>query len=152
MPHYNPDRPLYQTSWSLPDCIAKTHPGLTIVTVPDKTDPAEAIRRMEMQRGADMMWYGMWISIACVVGHGVIKASYPLLKPVSRILEWGILGGVVTIIGGMLYKNVMEYEKIILLVVCVCGAGGLLYWKRDWSASHLFKRKPKNSSGTQSEG
>ena len=110
MTTYNPDKPCYQTNWSLPDFIAKTHPGLNVVSI-EREDPAEAIRRHEMQRGADMMWWGMWVAIGCAVAHGIIKSSYPMLKPFAKFLEWGIVGGVLAVVVGMLYKNVTQYAK-----------------------------------------
>ena len=143
MKKYDPNKPAFQTNILLPDCIAKTHPGLNEVII-QVEDPAEQIRRQELQRGADMMWWGMWVAIGCAVAHGVIKSSYPALKPFSKFLEWGIVGGVLAIIGGMFYKNVVEYEKIIALVFAVSIGGFLLWWFRDWSISHII-RKPKNS-------
>lgn len=145
MKDYNPDKPVYQTNWLLPDCIIKTHPGVNEVIIEQpKIDPAEIIRRQEMQRGADMMWWGMWAAIGCAVFHGAIKATLPLLKPISKFLEWGIVGGVLAIIVGMVYKNVVEYEKILLLIGSVVLGGILLAKYKDWSISHigkLFKRK-----------
>jgi hypothetical protein len=136
---YNPDKPAYQTNWALPDCIAKTHPGLSIIEVKQK-DPAVIIRQNELQRGANMMWWGMWAAIGCAVVHGIIKSSYPALRPFSKFLEWGIVGGVLAVIGGMLYKNVVEYEKIIILALAVGVGGYLLYRFRDWSISHIVKK------------
>ena len=140
MSTYNPDKPAYQTNGLMPDFLVRTHPGMNQVIIP-APDAVDQIRAVELQRGADMMWWGMWVAIACAFLHGMIKSSFPALKPFSKFLEWGIVGGVLAIVGGMLYKNIVEYEKIILLGVSVCGVGGLLYWKRDWSASHLFKKK-----------
>lgn len=136
MKAYDPNKPTYQTNILLPDWIAKTHPGLSIVKVESGPD---IIRQMELQRGADMMWWGMWFAIACAVAHGAIKSSYPLLKPISKFLEWGIVGGILAIAGGMIYKKTVEYENIILLIVCVSIGGVLLYKFRDWSVSHIFK-------------
>jgi hypothetical protein len=100
----------------------------------------------EIQRGANMMWWGMWAAIGCAVLHGIIKSSYPLLKPVAKFLEWGIVGSVLAIIVGMLYKNVVEYEKIIALVISLALGGFLLIRYKDWSISHLkiFNRKSKS--------
>jgi len=145
MSKYDPTKPAYQTNALLPDFFLRTHPGVSQVIIPTP-DPGEQIQAAEMQRGADMMWFGMWVAIGCAVVHGLIKSSYPALKPFSKILEWGIVGAVLAIVGGMLYKNIVEYEKIIILVIAVMGGGILLYRNREWSISHLFKRKtePKN--------
>ena len=146
---HDPTKPTYQTNWLLPDCVAKTHPGLSIVQI-DPVDPAKIIRQNELQRGADMMWWGMWAAIGCAVVHGIIKSSYPALKPFSKILEWGIVGAVLAIIGGMLYKNVVEYEKIIILALAVGVGGYLLYRFRDWSVSHLLN-KPQQAQDNRAK-
>ena len=82
--------------------------------------------------------------------HGIIKSSYPALKPFSKILEWGIVGAVLAIIGGMLYKNVVEYEKIIILALAVGVGGYLLYRFRDWSVSHLLN-KPQQAQDNRAK-
>lgn len=148
MKTYDPNKPAYQTNFLLPDFIAQTHPGLTVVQV---ETTAEIIRHNEIQRGADAMWYGMWIAVVCAVAHGAIKSSYPLLKPFSKILEWGIVGGVGTIIIGMLYKQTVEYEKIIALALGLAVGGFLLYRYRDWSISHLLG-KIKEKVGAKTDG
>jgi hypothetical protein len=101
---------------------------------------------MEMKRGADMMWYGMWVCIACVVVHACV--SLPKLK---RVTEYGLIGGALAIVAGMLYKQMVEHEKIIFLVCGLGFAWWLLSHKkvRDWSISHLIKTPSR--SGIKSE-
>jgi len=148
MKQYNPDKPAYQTNFLLPDCVAKTHPGLSIIEVKtDPVDPALIIRQNELQRGADMMWWGMWVAIACAVAHGIVKST--AFRPFSKFLEWGVVGGILAIVGGMLYKNVVEYEKIIILTIAVGVGGYLLCRYKDWHPFSKANIKPR--SGPQSD-
>jgi hypothetical protein len=142
---FDPNKPTYQTNGLLPDFLARTHPGLSVVIVPTP-DAQDLIRAREMQRGQDMMFYGVIVAIACAVIHGAIKSSYPALKPFSKFLEWGIVGGVLSIVSGLIYKKVTQYETWIFLAIAVAVCGFLLYRFRDWSISHIFRNpNPKPS-------
>jgi len=147
MEAYDKDKPVYQMDWGTMPPGNMWLAGKWSQRTVEVPDVSKHIRMMELQRGADMMWYGMWIAIACIVVHGC--SSLTMLK---RVAEYGIVGGVLAIIGGMLYKQMVEHEKIIFLLVGLAFAWWVLSHKkiRDWSISHLIK-KP-NSSGSQSKG
>lgn len=143
MSAYDPGKPTYQTSDLMPDFLVRTHPGMNQVVIPTP-DAAQQIKAVEMQRGADLMFYGVIITIACAVIHGISSTTTnPIAKAASRFLEWGIVLGVASIAAGLIYKKVTEYENWIILIMSVVAGGALLYWKRDWSASKLFKKRVK---------
>ena len=146
---YNPDKPLYQwKGWPPPGNMwlggkcGVVNPHLSIKQRQDNFDLL--IRQREMQRGADMMYWGIIIALVCAVLHGCISTQKPL-KVLNRFAEWGIVGGVLAIAAGIMYKKVTQYENWIALGLGVAIVGGFLYWKRDWSLSQLklFKAKLK---------
>jgi hypothetical protein len=92
------------------------------------------------------MYWGMIVAIVCFVVHACSSVVY-----LKRIAEYGIAGGVMAIVGGMLYKQMVEHEKIIFLMVAIPFAWWALSHKRvrDWSISHILTRNNKPRPGTQ---
>ena len=142
---YNPDKPAYQTNAGVPEFLVRTHPCVHQVTVPTP-NADEQMRLIEMQRGQDLMFYGIIIATACTIGHfASTTTTNPIARVVSRFLEWGIVLGVSSIAIGLVYKKITQYENWIIFVLIVIGGGALLYWKRDWSISHLLNKKGKSN-------
>jgi len=138
MKPFNPDKDLWQwkgypppgNMWLGGYCYRVIPPKMT------QHDIDMRIRAQEMQRGADLMYWGVIIALVCAVAHGCSS-----VKALGRIAEWGIVGGLLAVVSGLLYKKATQYENWIILLVVVAGGGFLLYRYRGWSLSHIFKKK-----------
>jgi uncharacterized membrane protein len=142
---YDPDKPLYQWTGYPPPFNMWIGGKCSEVTVKiDFDDQKEAMRLRDMQRGSDMMLWGAGVAVVCFVVHAC--TSY---KPLRQIAEWGIVGGVLSIVIGIIFKKMTEYENLMfaLLALIVVGAGIFLYRKRDSSISHFFRKKKAVSDG-----
>jgi hypothetical protein len=142
---YDPDKPLYQWTGYPPPFNMWIGGKCSEVTVKiDFDDQKEAMRLRDMQRGSDMMLYGALIAIVCCVVHGCTS-----FKPLRQVAEWGIVGGVLCTVTGVVFKKMTEYENWIFvgIAVAVVGIGALLYWKRDSSISYFFRKKKAVSDG-----
>ena len=98
----------------------------------------------QVKRADNLMLFGLIGAIVCIVIHGC--SSLPQLK---RIAEYGIVGSVVSVIGGIGYKFLIKHEVALEWAFGISVLCGVAYWLlshknvRDWSISHIFKGKEK---------
>lgn len=96
----------------------------------------------QIKRADNLMLYGLIGIIVCAVAHGF--SSLPMLK---RVAEYGIVGGVVSVLGGIGYKFLIKNEVALEWIFGIT-LGIFLIYKilthekvRDWSISHIFRKK-----------
>jgi hypothetical protein len=94
----------------------------------------------DLQRGSNLIYFGILCSIACVVLHLATSSQHAIAGKLAKVFEWGIVGGVCMIIAGAILKKAIEYETGIA-IAGILGAGIVLSREsvRGWSVSHVFK-------------
>lgn len=136
----DPDKPLYQWKGWPPPGNCWIGGRCYVVEIPQTdADADRALRAREMQRGADLVFYGILVALACAVIHGCST-----IKQLKQFSEWGIVGGLLAIVAGMIYKNVTRNEHWIGFVLVVVVGVTLLYLGRNWSISRLLPGKRAN--------
>lgn len=144
MKPYDKDKPAYQWTgypppgnmWFGGRCYRVKIPDLTLTQDQIRKQIENQIYERDMQRGSNLVTYGIYVAIVCAVVHGATKAN-SVAKVFSRFAEWGIIGGVLMVAAGLLQKKVTQYQDWITLGVVVIGGGVVLYILRDKSISHI---------------
>lgn len=161
LPMASPEKPVYQwTGWPPPGnmWIGGKCSKVRIPTTEDLKEQLdyELQKRLQdeqikqVQLAGRLMLYGLIAAIACAVVNGC--SSLPQIK---RLSEWGIIGGIVSISGGIGYKWILRHEVAIDWAVGLA-IGSFIIYKvlthekiSNWSISHLFKKKKKGNDHDQ---
>jgi len=88
---------------------------------------------------------GSWLFLTGLLAAGCgfamhFMTSYPVAQ---RFSEWVLCGGLATSAIGLILKKAAEYQNWIFLALVAAAAIGVLVRFKDWSFSHLFKKKAK---------
>lgn len=154
LPQADPDKHVYQLDWGwFPPGHMWMGGKWSAKRIPTADDMKERIeyerlvweqkeQQKQIKRANNLMLCGLLVAIACIVVHGC--SSLPMLK---RIAEYGIVGGVVGVVGGIGYKWLIKNEVALGWAFGIAVVCALAYWilshdkVRDWSISHIFTGK-----------
>jgi hypothetical protein len=98
----------------------------------------QEMRLKEIRRGSALFMIGCIVAACGFAMH--FMTAYKLAQKLS---EWVLSGGLVMAGTGLVVKKAAEYQNFIVLGLIGAFAAFLLYKGKDWSISHLFKRKEK---------
>lgn len=105
-----------------------------------KEDIDRAQYAADLERGSNMIYYGILACVICIVLHGLTSSQHIIAGKFAKVFEWGIVLGLCLIVAGAWLKKAIEYETGIAIAGVVIGGLFLSRKKvREWSLSHLFK-------------
>lgn len=139
----NPKEPVYQFVWGSPPPLNMTFFGKMEQRrlEANKKQIENAQYARDLERGSDLIYYGVWCAVICIVAHFATSSQHMVAGKLAKVFEWGIVGGGLMIIAGAWYKKAIEFESTIAIVGIIVAGLILSHEKvRAWSLSHLFKK------------
>jgi len=157
LPELDKTKPLYQKRWGLGFPAIFPIGGVKKVRMPDPKTIAELKEELEMQDlrhkqaikekerehkerehnfGSWCKRIG-WLLLALGFAGHFCSSFGPVKSASSSVMTLGV----VAIVAGLGIQKTVEHETILTLVIIVPLGGFALYKARNWSVSHLLKRK-----------
>lgn len=98
----------------------------------------DELQLKEMQKGSWLMMIGLIVAASGVAFHFI--TAYPVLQRLSEYVL--VFGGCLTG-AGLVLKKVSQFQNWLFFGLVILAIGGILYKCRNWSVSHLLKKKTK---------